>query len=96
MIIHILKKNQNHIPCSFTYKVVCIDDNFSKPVVLYRGENALSKFIEATLTEYNCCKKIMKKHFNKNLIMSVEDEKRFQLTHKCWICKSYLLRKIKK
>ena len=24
--------------CSFTYKVVCIDDTFSKPVVLYRGK----------------------------------------------------------
>ena len=30
------KKNQEHIPCSFSYKLVCIDDNFSNPVVLYR------------------------------------------------------------
>ena len=28
------KKNQEHIPCSFAYKVVCVDDKFSKPVVL--------------------------------------------------------------
>ena len=27
------KKYQAHIPCSFTYKVVCIDDKFSKPIV---------------------------------------------------------------
>ena len=27
----------------------------------------------------------MKEHFNKNLIMSVEDEKRFQASNKCWI-----------
>ena len=28
----------------------------------------------------------MKKHFNKNLIMSEEEEERFQLTNSCWIC----------
>ena len=32
------EKYQDHIPCSFAYKVVCIDDKFSKPVVLYRGK----------------------------------------------------------
>ena len=28
----------------------------------------------------------MKKHFNKNLVMSVEEEERFQLANSCWIC----------
>ena len=28
------EKYQEHIPCSFAYKVVCIDDKFSKPVAL--------------------------------------------------------------
>ena len=28
----------------------------------------------------------MKKHFNKNLIMSAEDEERFQLSNIYWIC----------
>ena len=28
----------------------------------------------------------MKEHFNKNLIMSGDDEKRFQSSHKIWIC----------
>ena len=35
----------------------------------FTGENATFKFIEAILKEYEYCKKIMKKHFNKNLIM---------------------------
>ena len=30
------EKYQKHSPCSFAYKVVCVDDKFSKPVVLYR------------------------------------------------------------
>ena len=32
------EKNQAHIPCSFAYKVVCVIERFSKPVVLYRGK----------------------------------------------------------
>ena len=39
------KKYQDHIPCSFAYKVVCIDNKLSKDVVLYRGKNAVFKFI---------------------------------------------------
>ena len=37
------EKYQDHIPCSFAYKIVCVDDIFSKPVVLYRGKNAVYK-----------------------------------------------------
>ena len=28
----------NHIPCSLAYKFVCIDERFSKPIVVCRGE----------------------------------------------------------
>ena len=27
---------QDHIPCSFVYKLVCVDDKYSKDIVLYR------------------------------------------------------------
>ena len=57
------EKYQDHIPCSFAYKVVCVDNKFSKDVVLYRGKNAAYKFIEAILKEYNYCKKSDKKTF---------------------------------
>ena len=68
----------NHVPCSFAYKVVCIDNRFSKPIVVYRGENAASEFIKEILKEYEYCKKVMKKYFNKNLVMSEEEEHLFQ------------------
>ena len=74
---------RKHIPCSFAYKVVCIDDEFSKTVVLYRGKNTVNKFIKAILKEYEYCKKVMKKYFNKNLVMPAEDEERFQSSNKC-------------
>ena len=62
------KQYQDHIPCSFAYKLVCLDDNFSKPIVFYRGKTAASKFIETIL------EKVMKKYFNKNFIMAEEEE----------------------
>ena len=46
------KKYQDQIPCSFAYKAVCIDDKFSKPIVVYRGKNAAYEFIKTILKEY--------------------------------------------
>ena len=46
------KKYQDHITCSFACKLVCVDDKFSKPIVVFRGENAAFKFFEAILKEY--------------------------------------------
>ena len=77
------KKYEDHIPCSFAYKVVCIDDRFTKPIVVYRGENAAYEFIKAILKEYKYCRKVMNKHFNKNLIMSEEEKHLFQQSNSC-------------
>ena len=46
------KKYQDHVPCSFAYKVVCIDDRFTKPLVVYRGENAAYEFIKVILKKH--------------------------------------------
>ena len=59
------KKNHEHIPCSYAYKIACIDNKFSTSIVVYRGENAAYEFIKAILKEYKYCKKVIKKHFNK-------------------------------
>ena len=37
-------------------------------------ENAAYKFIEDILEEYEYCKKVMKKYFNKNLILTEKEE----------------------
>ena len=65
---------------------MCIDDKFSKPVVLYRGKKmgfigSLKQFLK-----YDYCWGVIKKHFNKNLVMSEKDEQRFQSSNKCWMC----------
>ena len=68
------KKYHDDVPYSYAYKIVCTEDRFSKPIVIYRGENTAYEFIKGILEEYKYCKNIMKKHFNKNLIMSKEEE----------------------
>ena len=45
-------KYPDHNPCSFAYKVVCIDDEFTKPIVVFRDENATYEFIKAILNDY--------------------------------------------
>ena len=71
------EKYQDHIPCSFADKFVCVNDKFSKPIVFYKSENAVYKVINAILKKYDYCKNVMNENLNKNLAMSVEDEKRF-------------------
>ena len=39
------EKYQYHIPCSCAYKIVCIDDRFSKPTIIYRGRQKCSLWI---------------------------------------------------
>ena len=80
------KKYQNHIPCGFAYKIVCIDDRFNKNIEIYRGKDCANKFITRMLEEYEYCSNVMKEYFNKNLIMSAEEEEMFQSSNKCWIC----------
>ena len=38
-------KNQSQIPCGFGYKVIYIDDKFSKDIVIFRGKDCTNKFI---------------------------------------------------
>ena len=48
---------QKHKDCAYGYKVFChYDDKYSKPVQLYRGENAVHKFMEKMLKEVEWCK----------------------------------------
>ena len=43
---------QKHKDCGYGYKVVCCyDDQYSKPVQIYRGEKAVYKFMEKMLEE---------------------------------------------
>ena len=62
-------KMQDHVSCGFGYRVVCVDDRFTKDIVIYREKDCADKFVDATLSAYEYCKGFMKDHFNKKLIM---------------------------
>ena len=46
--------------------------NSVKKLFFTEEKNAAYRFIKAILEEYDYCKQMIKKHFNKNLIMSAE------------------------
>ena len=78
---------QKHIDCGYGYKVVCCyDDKYTKPAQVYRGPNAVYKFIEAILKEEEYCKGTMEKYFKKPLRMSKKDEALFKNQTSCHIC----------
>ena len=54
------KKYHDHIPCSYAFKVVCIDNRFSKLIVVYIDKNVAYEFIKAIFKEYRYCKNIIK------------------------------------
>ena len=78
---------QTHEDCGYGYKLVCCyDDKYSKDICIYRGENAVYKFMEKMLEEVKYCKAVVKKYFNKPLVMTEDDEQRFTTMDGCHIC----------
>ena len=78
---------QTHKYCGYGYKVVCCyDDKHSSDICIYRGENDVYKFMEKMLEEVKYCKAVMKKHFNKPLVMTEVDEQCFKTMDGCHIC----------
>ena len=60
--------------------------NLANQLFFIKKKNVVNRFIKAILIEYEYFKKVMKKHYNKNVIMSEKDEQIFQSSNKCWIC----------
>ena len=58
-------------------------------IVVFSGENGAYEFMKAILKEHQYCKRVVEKHFNKNLIMS-EEEEEFQSSSACWICEKLI------
>ena len=57
------------------YKVVCCyNDKYSKPIEIYRGENAVNKFMNQMLKEVKYCQKIFKNLFNKEQLQEISNK----------------------
>ena len=52
----------------------------------YLDKDAVHNFINNITDESKYCSEVMKKHFNKELVMTKEDNEDFENSSKCWIC----------
>ena len=66
-------KYQEHFPNSISTKLVCIDDRFNLPFIVFKGRNCVNEFIAWVLKKYKWTKQITKQYFNKGLIMTNEE-----------------------
>ena len=69
---------QKHVAFRYGYKLVCVDDKFSKPFKSYSGEDTVYNFINSMIEESKYCSEVSKKHFNKELVMTKEDDEDFE------------------
>ena len=81
-----INKYKKHVACSYGYKLVGVDDKFSKPFKSYLGEDAVYNFINSRFEESKYCSNVIKKHFNKELVMTKNDNEDFKNSSKCWVC----------
>ena len=79
------KKYQKFVACSYRCKLGCLDHNFSKPFKSYLGKGAVYNFMSSMIEESKYCSDVMKKHFNKELVMTKKDNEDFENSIKCWI-----------
>ena len=67
------KKHQKHIAFSHDYKLVSVDDKFSNLFKTYFSKDAVYNFINNTIEENKYCNEVMKKHFNKEPVLTRAD-----------------------
>ena len=81
-------KIAQHIPCGFSYKVVGYDEKTTEKIVLYRGHDAASVFLEHM---ESIEKRLLKILYNvKPIIMTAQDEITYSSSNICHICEEYI------
>ena len=51
-------KCQKHVACTYSYKLVCVDDKFSKSFKSYLGKDVVFNFINSKIEERKYCSNI--------------------------------------
>ena len=49
-------------------------------------KNAVLRYIKCIFKECGYCRPVMQKHFNKNLVMTAEENEKFERSNICCIC----------
>ena len=78
------EKYQHHQPCGFSYIIVSQVDIYSKPPVVYRGEDAVDKFLQCLQEEQKYIQE--KLDFIESMRIENEEEQAFQDAVHCHIC----------
>ena len=85
-MLHLLKNIKYIFLAVLLIKLLVLIINLASQLFFTQNKNAVYRFIKPILEEYYYRKNVIKRCFDKNLVMSAEDEKRFQSSNKCWIC----------
>ena len=72
---------QEHQPNSIGAKLVCTDNRFTLPSIIFKDKDCISKFITWVIDKQKWTKQITKQYFNKKLIMTKEDEDIYNNSH---------------
>ncbi|KFM83282.1 hypothetical protein X975_08032, partial [Stegodyphus mimosarum] len=73
-----------HVPCGYSYLIVGPNGRSIQSPKIYRGENAVSNFLESLLAEAEIISKTLRKV--EKIDMSKEQEQEFQNAVNCHIC----------
>ena len=85
-MLHLLKNIKYIFLAVFLIKLRVLIIILASQLFFTQNKNAVYRFIKPILEEYYYHKNVIKRCFDKNLVMSAKDEKRFQSSNKCWIC----------
>jgi len=80
--------------CGYSYVVVSSNDKYSKPAVVYRGENAIEHFFENMFREEEYIEDILRNP--EELVMNAETEKQFQNASNCYVCQKPFINEMTK
>ena len=79
-------KYQKHAACSYGHKLVCVDDKFSKPFKSYLDKDPVHNLLAVSQKKIEYCSDVIKKHFNKEPVITKEDNEDFENSTKCLVC----------
>ena len=83
-------KYQEHYPNLTGAKLVSIDDRFTSPTIMFKGKKCVNEFIKWVINQNKRIKEIITNHFNKELIMTTQDEEIYNNSQISWICNEEL------
>ena len=86
IMVHTLKNIKITFLAVLLIKFFLLIINLAKELFFAEEKMLLADLLKQFFKSMIIVKKMIKNHFNKNLMMSAEEEERFQLSNSCWIC----------